>query len=263
MSPADPAPLQRSLRDGVLVLTLDRPDRRNALSPALVEALVDAVQAAEADPDVAAIVIAAAGEHYCAGGDLGPGGLQGDGFLAQHQARGRFADLLQALVGASRPVVAAVQGDAHGGGVGLVAACHLVVLADHARLATPELRLGLFPWMIAPVLARKLPANLLHEMVLCGRKLSAAEAQQVGLANRVLPRDEVLPAALDLARQAASSSPAVRALGLQALAATADLPLPAALRQMHAGLSLNLMTEDAGEGIAAFLARRPPRWSGR
>lgn len=256
-------PLRVEHRQDLRLLVLDRPARRNALSPQLVAALLQAHADAVADPDVGAVVLAAQGEYFCAGGDLGPGGLGGDGFLAQHQARGDFARLLLALHRSPVPVVAAVQGDALGGGVGLVAACQLVVAADGARFSTPELNVGLFPWMIAPVLARKLPRNLLNEMILCGRKLTADQALSLGFVSAVSPARTVLDDALALATRAASTSPAIRRMGLQALAAVEDLPLDAALAHMHAGLSLNLMTEDAAEGISAFLARRPPAWKGR
>lgn len=250
-------------RDGALAhLVLARPERRNALSPGLVAALLQALQEACEDPRVGAVVLSAEGEHFCAGGDLGPGGLSGDGLLAQHHQRGAFATLLERLHDAPVPVVAAMQGDALGGGAGLVAACHLLVMAEGARLSTPELKVGLFPWMIAPVLARKLPRNALHELVLCGGRLDADRALSWGLANRVVPREQVLSTATDMARQAAAHSPAIVRMGLSSLAAVDDLPLPAALRHMHGQLSLNLLTDDAAEGISAFLARRPPTWKG-
>lgn len=256
-------PLQTAREGALLILTLDRPERRNALSPGLVRALLDALEQGTRDESVGAIVLRAQGEHFCAGGDLGPGGLAGEGLLAQHDGRRAFADLMLALHDSPVPVVAAVQGNALGGGAGLVAACHLVVMADSARLSTPELRLGLFPWMIAPMLARKLPRNVLHEMFLCGRKLTATEALAMGLANRVVSGDLVDDAARDMARTAAAHSPVVLRMGLRALAGVDDLPLAAALQHMHSQLTLNLLTEDAAEGIAAFMARRPPTWKGR
>lgn len=263
--PPSPAPADglRVLRSGPVVeLRLARPGRRNALSAGLVEALRREHARAAADPQVSALVLTAEGSHFCAGGDLsdGPGG---DGFFAQHEARGSFARLLQALVEGPLPVVAAVQGDALGGGAGLVAACTLVVMAPGASLRTPELSRGLFPWMIAPVLARKLPRNVLNELILLGEPLSAARAAELGLVNRLAPVDRVEDEARALAMRIAGLPPAVLRMGWGALAEVEDLPLAAALARMHAGLSLNLLTEDAAEGIAAFLARRPPRWTGR
>lgn len=257
------APLLASRDGALLLLTMARPERRNALSPGLVQSLCEAVEVGGREPGVGAIVLGAQGEHFCAGGDLGPGGLAGEGLLAQHEERGAFARLLGLLHDSPVPVVAAVQGDALGGGTGLVAACHLVVMAEQARLSTPELKVGLFPWMIAPVLARKLPRNVLHELILCGGKLTAAQAAAWGLANRVVPAAEVPAVARELALAAAAHSPAIVRLGLSALSGVDDLPLHDALRHMHGQLTLNLLTEDAAEGISAFLGRRPPTWKGR
>ncbi|NOY27989.1 MAG: hypothetical protein GXP62_19155 [Oligoflexia bacterium] len=257
----------QSKRDGpLLVLSLNRVERRNALSPALIGSLLRALKDAAAtlsDPDgVRAVVLRAQGKYFCAGGDLGPDGMSGQGLLAQHRARESFVALLLALHDSPLPVVAAVQGDALGGGAGLVAACHLVVMAQDARIATPELALGLFPWMITPVLLRKLPRNLLHQMILCGHKLSAAEAKTVGFANQIVSRAQLDAAACDLARAAAAHSPAIMSMGLVAMAGIDDQPLEDALRYMHSQLSLNLLTDDAAEGISAFMAHRPPAWKG-
>lgn len=247
---------------GVRVLALNRPARRNALSPELTEALHQRLGALEADPAVRAVVLTGIGPVFCAGGDLG-GGMGGDGFLAAHAARAGFARLLLRLVEGPLPVIAAVQGDALGGGFGLAMASKMVVAARAARFGAPELRLGLFPMMIWPVLARNVPDKLLHELVLTDRRIEASEAEARGLINAAVAPDAVLPRALALARAVAERSPAVVRLGLEAAATASRMPLDAALRHLHSQLTLNLMTEDAAEGIAAFLERRPPSWSGR
>lgn len=256
-------PLLEELADGVLTLTLNRPDRRNALSPALVEAIVGAICGAAAQDEVQAIVLTGAGTRFCAGGDLGAGGMSGEGVLGRHAAGGDFAVLMRTLMESRVPVVAAVNGDALGGGLGIVAACHLAIAEPGARFGTPELKLGLFPMMIGPVLARSLGRKTLHEMVLCDRRLDAAEAVSAGLLNRVSAPGQALAEAQALAATIASRSPAIVALGLRALSATADQPLGPALEHMNAQLTLNLMTEDAAEGISAFLMRRAPTWKGR
>lgn len=238
------------------MLTLNRPERKNALSPALLHALRDALR-----QPAQVFVITGAGSVFCAGGDLGPS--EDDGFLGQHDARRAFADLLLQISRSRVPIVAAVNGDALGGGFGLAAACHLLVADERARFATPELKLGLFPWMIGPVLMRALPQKVVHDCVLTGRRLSAAETQGYGLVARVCPPGEVREAALALASEVGAWSPAVTGLGLESLARTADLPLEAALAYMHGQLSINLMMEDAGEGVSAFLSRRAPVWKGR
>ncbi len=256
-------PLHSERADGVLTLTMNRPERRNALSADLVEALLGALDGARADRDVRAIVLTGAGSTFCAGGDLGGSGLAGDGVLARHEAGGRFAALVEAILTSPVPIIAAVNGDALGGGVGLVAACHLAITEPDAMFGTPELKVGLFPMMIGPVLQRVLPRKVLYEMVLCDRRLGAAEARGLGLVNHVAPAGAAGVAARAHAATIASRSPAIVRLGLAALSATADLPLQPALHHMNGQLSLNLLTEDAAEGITAFLTRRPPEWTGR
>lgn len=258
---ADGLGVQR--QGGVLRLTLDRPGRRNALNGPLVRALLREIEGVVADPEVQVVVLAASGSHFCAGADLGGDAAQADGFFAQHADRALFARLLQRIVESPVPVIAAVSGDALGGGAGLVLACQLVVMAEGARLHTPELKLGLFPWMIAPVLARKLPRNQLNELILCGGRLDAPRALALGLANRVAPAEQVLDQALELAQAVAAHSPLVVRMGMQALAQIEGMPLSAALAHMHAQLSLNLLTEDAAEGISAFASKRSPTWKGR
>jgi enoyl-CoA hydratase len=250
-------------RGGLLCLTLDRPGRRNALNGPLVRALLREVEGVALDPAVQVILLGAVGPHFCSGADLGGDSPQGEGFFAQHADRAIFARLLQRIVESPVPVVGAVGGDALGGGAGLALACQLLVMAEGARLHTPELKLGLFPWMIAPVLARKLPRNLLHELILCGGRLDAPRALALGIANRVAPAEAVTEAALELARAVEAHSPLVVRMGMQALAQVDGLPLSAALAHMHAQLSLNLLTEDAAEGISAFASKRSPTWKGR
>lgn len=253
------SPLLIERHASVAVLTLNRQERRNALSPQLVEQLLSAVRAP--GEGVTALILTGAGVAFCAGGDLGPPG--DDGFFHQHGARAAFGDLLCALMSSVVPVIAAVNGDALGGGCGLAAACHLVVADERARFGTPELKLGLFPWMISPVLLRNLPRKVVMDMILTGRRLSAAEGLELGFVNRVSPPGEARSAALQLAEEVGAWSPAVVAMGLRALSAVEGLPPGPALAHMHSQLSLNLMLDDAAEGISAFLGRRAPEWKGR
>ena len=150
-----------------------------------------------------------------------------------------------------------------GGGLGLAAACDLIVADPAASFGTPEIKVGLFPWIITAVLRRDLPRKPLLELMLTGAKMDAARAERLGLVNRVSAPGQALIEALALAKDIASRSPAIIALGKAAFHATADLPIDAAVRQLHADLTLNLLTEDAAEGIGAFLQKRPPQWKGR
>lgn len=249
--------------DGIVVLTLNRPDRRNALSGALVEALIDALAAAGADPATRVVVLTGSGGTFCAGGDLADGMAGSDGLLAGHQRRGRFADLLLAIRELRVPVIAAVNGDALGGGCGLAAGCDLVVADPAARLGTPEIKLGLFPWIILAVLQRDVPRKPLLELVLTGDKWTAERARELGLVNQVCAPGEVLTAARALATRIAAASPAIVGFGKAAFHRIADQPLDDALAYMQSQLTLNLLTEDAMEGVAAFLQRRDPSWKGR
>lgn len=245
----------------VAVLVLDRPDRKNALSAALVDDLLAALRGAG---EARAIVLTGAGTTFCAGGDLadGMGGGAG-GFLGGHQGRGRFAELLGLIPRLRPPVVAAVNGDALGGGCGLAAACDLVVADPAARLGTPEIKLGLFPWIILAALQRDVPRKALLELVLTGEKLTAEAAKALGLVNRVSAPGQAVAEAKALAGTIAARSPAVVAMGKAAFHRIADLAYDDALAYMHAQLSLNLLAEDAAEGVAAFLQKREPVWKGR
>lgn len=255
--------VEREDDDGVAVLFLNRPERRNALSGALVEALIGSLEAAGADPGVRAVVLAGRGVAFCAGGDLADGMGQSGGFLGGHEGRGRFARLMELLPKLRPPVIAAVHGDALGGGCGLVAACDLAVADPAARLGTPEIKLGLFPWIILAALQRDVPRKALLEIVLTGDKLDAARARELGLVNRVSEPGQALAEARALAGRIAALSPAIVGLGKAAFHRIADQRYEDALAFMHAQLGLNLMAEDAAEGIAAFLQKREPSWKGR
>lgn len=248
--------------EGVRLLTLNRPERRNALSPDLVSALVDALKAADDDDTVHVVVLTGAGEKaFCAGGDLGA--PSGEGFLGLHEDRGRFVELLSTFRKMKKPSVAAVNGMALGGGFGLVLACDLAVASDAAELGTPEVKRGLFPMMIGRLVYEVLPRKAANELVLLGEKVSAARALEIGAVNRVVPPGDVRAAALELAGRMAELSPAVLGLGRRALNRQLDMPHDAALAHLHDQLTLNTQLEDAGEGIAAFFEKRDPVFKGR
>jgi enoyl-CoA hydratase/carnithine racemase len=254
--------ITQKIADGVAVLTLNRPERRNALSTGLIDALCDALDAVAADNSVRVVILTGAGKGFCSGGDLADG-MKGDGFMASHQSRGRFGQLMARIPALKVPVIAAVHGNALGGGCGLAMACDLVVADADARLGTPEIKLGLFPWIILAALQRDVPRKPLMEMVLTGQKLDAQTACRLGMVNRVAPAGTVLDVAGELAAEIASRSPLVVAMGKAAFYQIADQPYEDALAYMHGQLSLNLLTDDAMEGVAAFLQRREPEWKGR
>jgi enoyl-CoA hydratase/carnithine racemase len=253
-------------RAGIRVLTLNRPERRNALSPALTDALRRAIIDAEHDSGVRVVVLTGAGDvsssksAFCAGGDLG-GGMQGDGFFAQHKERAGFAELLLAMRRLSKPLVGAINGMALGGGFGLVLACDLAVAADDADLGTPEVKRGLFPMMIAALIDEQLPRKAAMELVLLGESVRGARAVELGIVNRVVPRVDVHEAAFAMAERLAQLSGSVLALGKRAITAQREMPFEAKLAHLASQLTLNLQLDDAAEGIGAFLEKRAPTWS--
>jgi enoyl-CoA hydratase len=250
------------LAGGVASVTLNRAEARNSLSMALMDALVETLARLREDEGVRAIVLTGAGEKaFCAGGDLTA--MAGDGPYGGHLARRRYLEVLEALREAGKPVVAAVNGAALGGGFGLVLACDLAVAADTATFGTPEVKVGLFPMMVAALLTRHVGPKRAMELALTGERIDAGRALELGLVNRVVPAGELASAALDLAASLAALSPAVLRLGREAIYTAADMEYGQALRYLHAMLSVNALTEDAAEGVAAFLEKRAPVWKGR
>jgi enoyl-CoA hydratase/carnithine racemase len=251
------------VEDGKALLTIDRERARNALSPQVLAELTEALARAEEDPAVRVLVLTGAGERaFCAGGDLG-GMAAGEGFLAGHEGRRAYAQLLLRLQQVRKPSLARVNGHALAGGLGLVLACDLAVAASHAELGTPEVDVGLFPMMMMALLQRHLGRKPALELVLTGRRLKAEAALGLGLLNRVVPAAELDACVGELAGVLAAKSQAVLALGRRAFFTAEDLPLPQAYEFLAGQLSLNVLADDAGEGVAAFLEKRPPRWNDR
>jgi enoyl-CoA hydratase/carnithine racemase len=223
-------------------------------------------EAAE-DHAVRVVVLAGAGdEAFCAGADLGKmtGADEPEaGVLAVHEARGVLAEVFGALWGLGKPTVARVQGYALAGGFGLALACDLVVASERALFGAPEVNVGLWPYMITVPLIRSMPPKQALELMLTGRRVDAAEGQRLGFVTKVVPHGELDGAVSELAQTLASKSPAVMKLGRDAFYAVWDMAAPEALAHLHAMLSLTAQTEDAAEGIAAFLEKRAPQWRGR
>lgn len=246
----------------VRTITLVNPARKNAIGPQMVNELLYALGDAHEDEDIRAIVVTGDGSAFCAGGDFAQmSGGDADGPALP--PRGDYADLLLAMTKAEKPIVARVNGPAMGGGLGLVAASTFAVATSEASLGTPEINVGLFPMMIMAVLARIVPRRHLLEMMLFGKKLGAEEARALGIVNRVVPAEGLDAAVAEITAAVASKSPKTIALGLGAFAAQDDMDLAAALPFLRGKLAECLATEDAQEGLMAFLAKRPPVWKGR
>ncbi len=252
-----------AVTEGVARLTINRPERRNALSWRVVGELRRRVAEARVDPAVRVLVLTGAGDRaFCAGADLS-GMAAGAGYLDLHDARGELASLFGALWDLGKPTIARVRGFALAGGMGLALACDLVVAADDARFGTPEIDVGLWPYMITVPLVRSMPPKKALELMMTGRRVDAAEAERIGFVTTVVPVDELDAAVDELAATLAAKSPAVMRLGRTAFYAVWDQAADEALRYLHPLLTVTTSTEDAAEGIAAFAEKRPPVWKGR
>jgi enoyl-CoA hydratase/carnithine racemase len=247
--------------DDRLTITLAYPERRNAIGPLMTNELLYALEAARADDAVRVVVLTGKGKAFCAGGDFAQMTASPD--APQRPPKGDYADLLRELHRFDKPIIARVNGHAMGGGLGLVAACTFAITSDDALLGTPEIDVGLFPMMIMAVLSRLMPRRRLVEMMLLGQKLTAEEARAAGIVGRVVPAAELDAAVADLANALAAKSPMTTRLGLRAIADSEDLELERALPMLRERLGECLATDDAREGLMAFLEKRPPRWTGR
>ncbi|PZR16032.1 MAG: crotonase [Archangium gephyra] len=243
-------------------VTLHREAARNALSGPMVQAMIAALDRAEADPSVRCVVLTGAGSRvFCAGADLST--LQADGFLDAHESRRSFAQMLLRFQQLKKPTIARVNGHALAGGVGLMLACDLAVAVDSAGVGVPEIDRGLFPMMVLALLQRHVGRKRALELLLTGDRLTATQARDWGLVNRVVPANQLDSEVNTLAEKLAGKSLAVVALGRRSFFTAEDLPLSQALEFLVDQLSINVLAEDAMEGVTAFLEKRPPKWNDR
>lgn len=247
-------------REGpVLRLHLDREPRRNALSAEMLRGMLAALH----DPGGARVVlVTSAGRVFCSGADLvqmAPGTTG----LEVHEGRGLLREVVLAMRACPVPVVASVQGLCLAGGVALVLGCDLVLASEDAAFGLPEVDLGLWPFMVGALLGRHTSPKRAMELMLSGRRVPAAEALAMGLLSRVVAPQTLADTTQELVAGLAAKPPVAVRLGKAAFTAAMESSLAAGLAAMQAQLSLLNSTEDAGEGVAAFLARRPPVWTGR
>lgn len=247
---------------GLARVTINRPDRRNAINPDVVAGISRALDRAEVDKSVRVVVLTGAGDKaFCAGGDLGS--MTDAGKIEQHDQRAEVGSLFLQMRRSRLPIVARVNGHALAGGFGLMLACDLVVACDDAQMGTPETNIGLWPFMITSVIQRDLPRKLALELMLTGRRLSASEAHTWGFVNRVVPRGELDAAVEELTSELASKSPLISALGKRSFYRAEDMAFEDALEYLAGMLTVCLESEDTVEGISAFLQKRKPEWRGR
>ena len=256
--PPEPELLQRQ-QDGVLWLTINRPERRNAISPGVLAGLIEALTRANADREVRAIVLTGAGDKaFCAGADLATG--QSFKFDYSEPTQG-IANLFRLSRQLNVPLVARVNGACMAGGMGLMAMCDMVVAAPHAIFGLPEVKVGVFPAQVLSVLNGLIGARALTELCVTGEPISAQEALQLGLINRVA--DDLDAGVQALLDRFLDKSPAAIRRGLYLMKRIGAMSFEESMAFTESQIGLFALTEDAAEGQAAFREKRKPKWSGR
>ncbi|WP_439514534.1 enoyl-CoA hydratase [Oceanibaculum nanhaiense] len=259
--PGDGDNLLRSDSAGIATLTLNRPQARNALSLALMNAVTHALEAIAGDASVKVVVIAGNGPAFCAGHDLKELRANPDRAFYE-QTFTACSRMMQAMVRLPQPVIARVHGIATAAGCQLVASCDLALAADTARFATPGVNIGLFCSTPMVALSRNIGRKQAMEMLLLGEMVPAARALEFGLLNQVVPEAELDGAVAEMAGKIAAKSPLVLKIGKEAFYRQLELGLSDAYDYASKVMTENMLARDAGEGIDAFIEKRPPVWQG-
>ena len=255
--------IRYEVADGVATITFDDPETRNALSDELLTELLDALRAVKADDAARVVVLTSSHEKvFSAGGNLA--GFAADAPVAhKFFGTGLFPEVFKELGELGKPSIVAANGHVLAGSLGIALACDLIVAKDTAGFGTPEINVGLFPFMIMALIYRNVPRKKTTEMLLLGERLTAEEAREAGIVNKVVAGDEFDAAVADWAAKLGAKSPLVMKLGKDAMWRQLDMPLAEALDYLRSQLTIELSTEDAIEGVTAFFEKREPEWKGR
>lgn len=248
-------------KGAALWITINRPEKRNAINAEVIAGIREGYLRAEADPEIRVIVLTAAGEKaFCAGGDLQPG----QGFAFDYsQPNVEYADLFRLAVTTTTPCIVRVNGVCMAGGMGLLCMGDMAVAHSDVRFGLPEVKVGLFPMQVLSLMQRLVPRRVLREWTLTGEPFTAEEALQHGLVNHVVPADE-LDAKVDwLISRLTDKSPTAIRRGKYAMKAIEDMAFEQAIAYTETQLATMALTEDAKEGMAAFNEKRAPQWPGR
>lgn len=256
------AAVRVSTQASVVTITIHRPDRRNAIDAEVVRGISAGLTRSDNDPGVKVVVLTGAGDRaFCAGGDLG--GMSEGGAVSQHFERSELGALFSQMRRSRLPLVARVNGHALAGGFGLMLACDLVVASSAAEMGTPEVDLGLWPFMITSLIQRDIPRKVALDLMLTGRRIRAEEGARWGFVNRVASPEELDAVTAELAAQLVSKSPLILSLGKSSFYRAEDMGFEDAVEYLAGMLTVSLRSEDTIEGVSAFLQKRAPEWKGR
>jgi methylglutaconyl-CoA hydratase len=242
-------------------ITLNRPEKRNAINQAMIDRIREGYQQAHADPEVRALVLTGAGDvAFCSGADLQPGKAFAFDYSKPNVD---YADLMRLAANSTLPSIVRVNGVCMAGGMGLLCMADMAVAADHVRFGLPEVKVGVFPMQVLSLLQQLVPPRVLREWCFTGEPFGAATALQHGLINHVVPAGELDEKVDWLVERLVANSPTAIRRGKYAMRAIESMTFEQAIAYTEHQIATMALTEDAREGLAAFDEKRPPRWTGR